>query len=216
MNQGLIHWDTAERRAGRRPGLTIILLSCITPGMLAIAQPPAAGLKLEVLEGEGAINNIRLHRAREPVIRAVNENNDPLGGVSVSFLLPDMGPSGEFAGSLRELTVLTDEKGQATGRGLVPNQLLGKFQIRVVASYRGQRATATINQTNAAPGGAVSRGPSKKVLLIALIGGAAAGGVALAASRGGSSGSNPSQPNGPTSPTGIVITSGTPVFQPPH
>jgi len=174
-------------------------------------------LRIEVVEGEGAINNIRLRRSKEPVIRTVDENNQPLSGVSVTFLLPDMGPGGEFPGNVRELAIMTDERGQATGRGLAPNQMVGKYQIRVVASYRGERANAVINQTNAAPSGAVSSGPSKKILLIALIGGAAAGGVALAASRGGgSNSSNPSQPTGSQSPAGIVISSGTPVFQPPH
>jgi len=174
-------------------------------------------LRLQVVEGQGAINNIRLRRAKEPVVRAVDENNQPLSGVSVTFLLPDMGPGGVFPGDVRELTILTDSKGEATGRGLTPNQMVGKYQIRVVASYRGEMARAVIDQTNAAPGGALSSGPSKKILILALIGGAAAGGVALAASRGGgSSSSNPAQPAGSQNPAGIVISSGTPVFQTPH
>ena len=176
-------------------------------------------LKIEVVEGEGAINNIRLHRAKEPVVRTVDENNQPLSGVSVTFLLPFMGPSGEFPGNVRELAMQTDEKGEASGRGLVPNQMVGKFQIRVAASYRGERANAVINQTNAEPGGAANGGPSRKmkILLIAVIGGAAAGGVAAAlAASGGSGRSGSSQPAGPQNPAGIVITSGTPVLQPPH
>jgi len=173
-------------------------------------------LKVEVVEGEGAINNIRLRRAKEPVVRAVDENNQPLSGVSVTFMLPSMGPSGEFPGNVRELVSQTDDRGQAIGRGLVPNQMTGRYQIRVTASYRGETANAVINQTNAAPAGAASGGPSKKILLIALIGGAAAGGAAIAATRGGGGGSPQSQPAGSGNPAGIVITSGTPVFQPPH
>jgi hypothetical protein len=53
-------------------------------------------LKIDVVEGEGAINNIRLHRAKEPVVRTVDENNRPLSGISVTFLLPVMGPAGNF------------------------------------------------------------------------------------------------------------------------
>ena len=172
-------------------------------------------LKIDVVEGEGAINNIRLHRAKEPVVRTVDENNQPLSGVSVTFLLPAMGPSGEFPGNVRELAMQTDEKGEAAGKGLVPNQMVGKFQIRVAASYRGGRTNAVISQTNAEPGGAANGGSSKKILLIAVIGGAVAGGVALAASRGSGS-TSPSQPAGPQNPVGIVITSGTPALQPPH
>jgi hypothetical protein len=174
-------------------------------------------LKIEVVEGEGAINNIRIRSAKEPVVRTVDENNQPVSGASVTFMLPDMGPSGEFPGNVRELAIQTDDKGEAIGRGLVPNQMVGKFQIHVVASYRGEMANAVIDQTNAEPASAGGGKPSKKLLLIALIGGAAAGGVALAATRGGgSSPSTPPQPTGSGNPVGIVITSGTPVFQPPH
>ena len=173
-------------------------------------------LKIGVVEGEGATNNIRLHRAKEPVVRTVDENNQPLSGVSVTFLLPAMGPSGEFPGNVRELAMQTDEKGEAAGKGLVPNQMVGKFQIRVAASYRGERANAVINQTNAEPGGAANGGSSKKILLIAVIGGAIAGGAALASRGSGGSSTSPTQPAGPQNPAGIVITSGTPVIQPPH
>jgi hypothetical protein len=183
-------------------------------------EAAASMLKIEVVAGEGAINNIRLHRAKEPVVRTVDENNQPLSGVFVTFLLPVMGPGGEFPGNLRELAMQTNEKGEAAGKGLAPNQMVGKFQIRVAASYRGERANAVINQTNAEPGGAANGGSSKKILLIAVIGGAVAGGAALAASRGSSSGgsgsTSPSQPPGSQNPAGIVITSGTPVLQPPH
>lgn len=181
------------------------------------SPPPASGLKIDVLEGEGAINNIQLRRSREPVVRVLNDAQMPVSGASVTFTLPDMGPGGIFPGDIRTLTVLTNDGGQAVGRGLTPNQAVGKYQIHIAASYRGQMTTAVINQTNAAPGGAVSSGPSKKILLIALIGGAAAGGAAFAATRGGGGNSStPAQPAGSVNPTGIVITTGTPVFQPPH
>jgi len=206
---------------GRRPpGAALVLAGVLLAGgALAQQQNPAlpSGLKIDVLEGEGAINNIQQRRSREPVVRVVNDEQMPVSGASVTFTLPDMGPGGTFTGDIRTLTVVTSDSGQAVGRGLTPNQAVGKYQIRVTASYRGRMATAVINQTNAAPGGALSSGPSKKLLLIALIGGAAAGGVALAATRGGGSNSTtPTQPTGSVNPAGIVITTGTPVFQPPH
>lgn len=215
-----------KRRAWALPGL--VLAACTLEPRMVSAQAPTPEqeatislLKIEVIEGEGAINNIRLHRSKEPVVRTVDENDRPLSGASVTFLLPAMGPGGAFPGNIRELAMQTDEKGEAAGKGLVPNQMVGKFQIRVAASYRGERANVVINQTNAEPGGAANGGSSKKILLIAVIGGAVAGGAALAASRGsgssgGSGSTSPSQPAGPPNPVGIVITSGTPVFQPPH
>lgn len=195
----------------------LLLVVWLAPAYLpafASAQAAPSSLRVEVLDGEGAINNIRTRRARDPVVRVVDDKNAPLPGVSVTFFLPDMGPGGAYPGDVKTLTLLTDEKGQAAGRGLVPNQTAGKYQIRVVASYRGQTTDTVINQINAEPGGAASEGHSKKIWILAAIGGAAAGGLALAVSHKG--GSNPAQPTPTPTPGGIVITSGTPIFQPPR
>jgi hypothetical protein len=74
------------------PGL--VLAACMLEPRIVSAQastPEQAArtsmLKIEVVEGEGAINNIRLHRAKEPVVRTVDENNQPLSGVSLTFLM---------------------------------------------------------------------------------------------------------------------------------
>ena len=196
-----------------------LLLLCGAMGSLFAAQEtaPPARLRIVVVEGEGALNNISEHRAKEPVVQVLNDNSAPVKGASVTFLLPETGPSGEFGGGVRVLTGFTDEKGQAVGRGLVPNQSAGPFQIRAVASFEGLTASTDINQTNAAPANASAGGVSKKFWLIAAAGGAAAAGVALAArGHGGSSpATSPTTGPGPTQ-VGIVISSGTPTFQPPH
>lgn len=180
---------------------------------LGSAQTPAADLRIMVVEGEGAINNVRQHRAKDPVVRVLDGSGAPVAGASVTFILPEAGASGEFGGGVRMLAIVTDEKGEAAGKGLVPNQNVGRFQIRVVASSHGATANAFIDQTNAEPATA-SRGPSKKLLVIAAIGGAAAAGVALAARGGGGAATSPTQPA--TGGTAIVIAPGTPGFQPPH
>jgi hypothetical protein len=46
------------------------------------------------------------------------------------------------------LTVETDQKGQAEALGFRPNKLLGKFEIRVNASYAGQEAEMELTLTN--------------------------------------------------------------------
>jgi hypothetical protein len=181
--------------------------------MLALPAADAQGppIKLVIQEGQGAINNIQQHRAKEPVVQVTHEDGEPVREASVTFQLPDSGPGGEFAGGHKMLTMQTDEKGLATARGLRPNQTAGRFQIRVTASYRGVTASALVSQINAEP--AASGGGSKKFLLIALIGGAAAGG--LAAARGGSKSSAPASGAVPT-PPGTVLIPGTPSIQPPH
>jgi hypothetical protein len=173
------------------------------------AQTP--GIKITVVEGQGAINNIQQHRAKEPVIQ-VTEDQKPVQGASVTFLLPDDGPSGVFGNGARMMTIQTDEKGQAVGRGLRPNQTAGRMQIRVTASFHGQTAGAVISQINAEPAGATSGGNGKKFLILALIGGAAAGGIAAALGGRSSASQSPAS----SSPPGTILAPGTPVIQPPH
>ena len=194
----------------------LLLLSSLLCPLFAAQEPPApARLRIVVLEGEGAINNISEHRAKEPVAQVLDDNSMPVKGASVTFLLPETGPSGEFGGGVRVLTTFVDEKGQAVGRGLVPNQSAGPFQIRAVASFEGLTASAVINQTNAPRTSPSTGGISRKLWLIAVAGGAAATGVALAArGHGGSSQTSPAV--GPSTLPGIVISPGAPTFQPPH
>jgi hypothetical protein len=178
---------------------------------LASAQSPQ--VKIVGLEGEGAINNVKLGRAKEPVIEVVDQTGAPIKGAAVTFILPDTGPSGMFTDDSRMLTTMTDEKGRAAGRGLRPNNLVGQYQIRINASYGGQTAHATMVQTNAAPAAVASKGSSKKFLWIALVGAAAAGGAVAAMGKSSSSGSSTSFPS---TASGAVITPGSPSFGPPH
>jgi len=182
------------------------LLAVWLCAMLAQSATPVP--RIEVLEGDGAINNIRLHRAKEPVVRVVDQEGQPIPDVAVTFLLPTKGASGTFAEGQASLTVMTDDKGMAVGRGLRPNGSAGQFQIRVATSFQGQAATANISQTNAEP--AQGGGSSKAILIVALVGGAAAAGAAVALSKGKSSASTP--PNNP----GVVINPGNPSFGPPR
>src|SRR3984893_3749767 len=178
---------------GRDPRILSAALVFLLLAASTNAQTP--GIKIVVLEGQGAINNIQQHRAKEPVVQ-VTEDQKPVQGASVTFLLPDDGPSGVFGNGARMMTIQTDEKGQSVGRGLRPNQTAGRMQIRVTASFHGQTAGAVISQINAEPAGATSGGNGKKFLILALIGGAAAGGIAAA--LGGKSSS--SQSPGSSSP----------------
>src|SRR5689334_24308851 len=95
-------------------------------------------LNLVIVEGEGAINNIRQRTAREPIVQVEDENHKPVAGAVVVFLLPNDGPSGVFPNGSRSLTVTTDSKGQAIARGLRPNNISGRYEIRVQASYQGK------------------------------------------------------------------------------
>ena len=164
-------------------------------------------LNLVIVEGEGAINNIRQRTAREPIVQVEDENHKPIAGAAVVFLLPDQGASGVFANGARTLTVTTDAQGRAVAHGFHPNGVSGKLQMRVTASYQGKTANATISQTNmagAAAAGAAGAGISAKLIAIIAIAGAAAAGGAIAATRGGGHSTTAAQTTTITPGTGTV------------
>jgi hypothetical protein len=167
---------------------------------------------IEVLEGDGAINNIGLHRAKEPVVRVADQDGHPLANVAVTFVLPEQGPSGIFTDGHSSLTVMTDESGQAVGHGLRPNGIAGQFHVTVTVSYQGQAATAILTQTNAEPAAAAKS--SKTLIIVGVVAGVAAAGAAIGLA-GKKSGSSSSSGSGGGS-SGIVITPGSPSFGAPH
>ncbi len=132
----------------------------------------ARQLNILIVEGEGAINNVRQRTAREPIIQVEDENRRPVAGAAILFMLPDSGPSGVFEGGGRTLATKTDSAGRAVAKGLRVNQVQGKFQIQVEATYEGVTATATIAQVNAvltagAAGGGIS---GKMIAILAAVG----------------------------------------------
>lgn len=192
----------------------LLVLQLVIPPAPAQAPAPLK-LNLVIVEGDGAINNIKQRTAREPIVQVEDENHRPIAGAAVMFSLPNNGASGVFANGARSVTVLTDSQGRAVARGLKLNKVSGEMKIRVNASYQGQTASTEITQTNtvaaAAAGAAAGAGISGKMIAILVaIGAAGAAGGAIAATRGGS----PS-PTTPT-PSTTTITPGTGTVGAPH
>ena len=185
------------------------VLFCV---LAASTDAQTEAIKIVVQEGEGAINNIQEHRAKEPVIQVLHEDGEPVAGASVIFQLPDDGPGGIFADDAKMLTVQTDDKGQAIAHGLRPNTVAGKFQIRVTASFHGQTASALVSQINAEPAAAKSN--TKLLVILAIVGGAAAAGAAAALGHKGSTSSTTSIGAVTTPPT--ILLPGNPSITAPH
>jgi hypothetical protein len=169
---------------------------------IALTAIPLRGqemLNLIVVEGEGAINNIRQRTARETIVQVEDENHKPVAGAVVVFTLPSEGAGGTFAGGAQMLTVTTNAQGRAVAQGLRVNRVAGRWQMRVNASSGGRTGTVTVTQTNAVAAAAgagaagAAAGISAKVIVIvvAVAGAAAAGGV-VAATRGGGGGNTAS------------------------
>ena len=181
----------------------LILLNLLrTP---AWAQAPT-GLSINIVEGEGAINNIRQRVNREPIVQVEDQNHKPIAGAVVIFFLPDSGASGVFSDGSHMLMAVTDNQGRATARGIRPKNQSGPMQIRVTASFQGLTASSVITQTNLA-GAATASGfaglstAAKLVIILGIAGGAAAAGAIVATHSGGSSSPSPST---------ITLTPGTP------
>jgi len=150
----------------------------------ATAQTLPAQINIVVVSGEGAASPTRQHVTQDPAVRIEDDDQQPVAGVPVVFALPVSGTSGEFTNGAKTLAVVTDKTGLATAHGLKTNDIPGKLQIYVTASFHGLRARTLINQVvEGVPGApprpqrtAKSGGTWKWVLLgVAAAGGAAAG-----------------------------------------
>lgn len=193
-----------------RPLMAVIL-------SLVMALPPAwaqeAGaikaLNIVIVEGEGAINNVRQRVAREPIAEVTDENKKPVAGALVTFMLPGNGPGGVFANGSNTLTVTTDNAGRAVARGLRVNNQQGPFQVRVSASHQGLTTSTSFTMTNAAVAAAATGiGLAAKLWIALAVAGAAAAGTAVYVNQRDSS-------NGAV-PASIGITPGTPTVGPPR
>lgn len=145
------------RRRGRsdlyRLAVVALCLALIAQSSIPTATAQTtAGIKIVIVQGEGAVNNVKQRVAREPIVEVQDENNRPVVGALVLFTLPERGASGVFANGSHTMSVVTDAQGRAIGAGLKPNNVGGNFQIRVDATYQNQTASASISQSNAGGG----------------------------------------------------------------
>ena len=201
------------------------------------AQPAAEApntLHVTVITGQGAINILSNDGAVQPVVQVSNKNNEPVGGVLVTFTSPSTGAGVVFLNGSRSIGVVTDATGRAGLVGMKPTGV-GAFKLNVSAASQGQTVTTTISEANyataaaasiaGAPGyappsnsaatGARPAGLSTRAKggIIAGIAGAAAIGVIVALSHGGSSSSSTSAAAVPTASIGLA---GSPTTGAPH
>ena len=176
-NEGLMHKYTLPFRT---IALSLCFLiaggeACIT---LAQSAPPKS-LQIVILDGEGALNNVKQRTAHEPIVQVQDENHKPVAGVAVIFLLPNSGAGGTFNGAL-SFSTITDADGKAVAQGLVPNKITGQYQIQVRAKFNDLSAQTTIMQENVMEQAGAPSHVAHPILKWVLIGGAAAGvGIAI-------------------------------------
>jgi hypothetical protein len=114
------------------------------------AQAPVAKLSLVIVEGEGAIHNIKQRTARETIVQVEDANHRPVAGAAVAFTLPGNGASGTFANGSRTITTVTDSQGRRFDPAPTRRRLLGERD----GVTGNQVVTGTITQTNGVVGAA--------------------------------------------------------------
>ena len=206
------------------PAAVLVSLSLVPQVRCAAAaqEQPGSRLKVTVLKGEGAVYLLPQSNPTEVVVEVKDDSDRPIEGAVVYFVLPDTGASGTFLdGTSRSDAVTTNEQGEAAVAGLRPNGVAGRWQIKVTVSHHSVTVSVEINQMNqerCKPGFRLSKttglcekvgGGGKWIALVAVGGGAAAGGV-LAATRGGKGPGPPTPPKPVTTVTVGNISVGSP------
>ncbi len=115
--------------------------------------PPPKGLRIMILSGEGALNNIEARTAREPIVEVQDENHKPVAGAVVLFTIHGNknGASGSFQNNSTSFSTVTNANGIAVGTGFQPDTTVGAWQVTITASYGSLTASAVINENNVLP-----------------------------------------------------------------
>ena len=149
-------------------------------------------VQLRVVEGEGAVYGTGTRAARGITVQATDEAGKPVEGASVSFRLPEEGPSGVFSSGLRTEVVTTKADGRATIWGMQWNKTAGQFEVRITAVKDQARAGIVSAQylSDAAAAQSAGRGSAfqashhsrNKWLLISAVAAGAGAGLVFAKS----------------------------------
>jgi hypothetical protein len=202
--------------------LGVAILCGVTAGWAQSAQsdpapPPSQAtgqpnkLFINLIDGEGALNDIRTRTAREPIVEVQDENHKPVAGALVLFTLDNGGggsPFASFAGA-QSLSVTTDAAGRAVGQGFAITRRKGQYKINVHASKGPATADTVITMENVMSAGSGSSGSMPTAIvshqkLEWILGGVAVAGTAIAIAVVETRGSSP-----------ITATTGTGTVGPP-
>lgn len=172
----------------------IAALSCQAQQVSGPVQSlqPAGDLKIIVVQGEGAQNNVRSRSAAPLVVEVRDASDKPIERAEVVFQLPAYGPSGVFNGWMRNQLARTNAEGRAESSGYTPNDEPGRFNIKVTATSGTKTSSAVIAQSNVSGAGTpqVKQDRSKMWKILAVVGAAGLAGGIVAATRGGDSSSS--------------------------
>jgi hypothetical protein len=110
---------------------------------LQAAQGDPAILQIRVLEGEGLAYTAGSRATRGITVQVTDETGKPVEGASVSFRLPEDGPSGAFSSGSKSEIATTGADGHASIWGMQWNRTVGSLEVRVTA-VKGQARAGTV------------------------------------------------------------------------
>jgi|SRR5271165_93293 len=188
------------------------LLACALATTLSLHA--SVIVQLKVVEGEGTVYRTGGRATRGLTVLVTDETGQPVPGASVSFRLPDTGPSGLFSSGLRTEVVTTGADGRASVWGMQWNKAAGPMEIHITAVKDQARAgivsTQYLNDTAVPQAGgegtfkASHGGKAKWFLIAAAVGGGAAAGLMFGRSHSSASDTTPAATLSIGGPTIIV------------
>jgi hypothetical protein len=149
-----------------------------------------------VVEGDGVTYALGSRATRGITVEVTDETGRPIDGATVSFRLPEGGPSGAFASGAKTEIATTRSDGRASAWGMQWNRSAGLMEIRITASKGQTRAGIVCSQYLSASADAGTRshklsGGGHKWVWIALGVAGAAGAAVFGAAVVGKSSSSP-------------------------
>jgi len=168
------------------------LLVCALIG--TVSSQASVIVQLKVIEGEGVVYRAGTRATHGLTVLVTDEAGQPVQNAAVSFRLPDSGASGVFSSGLRTELVTTGADGHASAWGMQWNKIAGPVEIRITVVKDQARAGIIsmqhLSDTVVAPktGGegvfTASHKGHGKWILIAVVAGGAAAGLAFGRSQG--------------------------------
>src|SRR5262249_4540836 len=104
------------------------------------------------------------------------DHDMPIAGADVTFQLPVGGPGGFFPGRSLSLATKTNEQGQAQAAGAIPNDVAGRFNIKVAATSEDRIGSVVISEINVrdmADASKIAKRRSKKWIIVGVAASAA-------------------------------------------
>ena len=106
---------------------------------VAQAQSPSP-ITIKTIEGDHAINSIRMKRGHDPVVQVLSGSGEPIAGATVSFLLPASGAGATFSGGGRLTTIIDGPMSSAFIQANSPRAFDGLLSYIIFAANEETRA----------------------------------------------------------------------------